>query len=483
MSRVYFYPDISYQEIKTIERQFNSNNNEYLINKASDFIFDVISCEQSKSNRILFICGPGSNGLDGVYSACKLKLNEYRVNIFLCDSSIDTSYIKKCGLSEIIISNPTLNQFDCIVDCIFGYGINRDLSDSYIKLINSINSTDVYTYSIDIPSGLHPETGKLCPVSVKCNCLISLMTYKRGIFTYQGKDTWECLRHSTLIDIKFDKKNYLISANQKMNGSLYEVNYSQTHIHSQHKKSNGICCIIAGEKPYHGSLILSTMGAFKSGCRYIHAFTDEEYAHTLPMIIPEVIAESFSIENFENNLRSFKNILIGPGTNDVSEKYIDIISNNLKYLNSIVVDAGALKYLKRGYSYSNKVIITPHPGEAASLLNISSDEVQKDRYQAARKLNQLFDCIIILKGSGTIIYDGVGFYTCMDGNSRMGVAGMGDILSGILMCELASSSHNIDACIKAVTFHSHSGDYLFNNKVYNFLPSMIADTYSNLVNE
>ena len=105
------------------------------------------------------------------------------------------------------------------------------------KLINSINSTDVYTYSIDIPSGLHPETGKLCPVSVKCNCLISLMTYKRGIFTYQGKDTWECLRHSTLIDIKFDKKNYLISANQKMNGSLSEVNYSQTHIHSQHKKS------------------------------------------------------------------------------------------------------------------------------------------------------------------------------------------------------------------------------------------------------
>ena len=102
-----------------------------------------------------------------------------------------------------------------------------------------------------------------------------------------------------------------------------------------------------------------------------------------------------------------------------------MISNNLKHLNSIAIDAGALKYLKKGYSYSNKVIITPHPGEAANLLNISSDEVQKDRYNAARKLNQLFDCIIILKGSGTIIYDGVSFYTCMDGNSRMGVAGMG----------------------------------------------------------
>ena len=82
MSRVYFYPDISYQEIKTLESQFNLNDQEYLINKASDFIFDVISSEQSKSKRILFICGPGSNGLDGIYSACKLKLSQYNVNIF-----------------------------------------------------------------------------------------------------------------------------------------------------------------------------------------------------------------------------------------------------------------------------------------------------------------------------------------------------------------------------------------------------------------
>ena len=138
---------------------------EYLINKASDFIIDVISSEQSKSKRILFICGPGSNGLDGIYSTCKLKLSQYNVNIFLCNQSIDTSYIEKHDLSEIIITDPILNQFDCIVDCIFGYGINRNLSDSYIKLISKINSTDVFTYSIDVPSGLHPETN-LCPVGV-----------------------------------------------------------------------------------------------------------------------------------------------------------------------------------------------------------------------------------------------------------------------------------------------------------------------------
>ena len=179
------------------------------------------------------------------------------------------------------------------------------------------------------------------------------MTHKRGVFTNQGRDTWKCLRHSNLVDIKLDKK-IILSANQNIDGYLSMIDFRQIYIHAQHKKSNGICCMVTGEKPYHGSLILSTIGAIKTGCRYIHAFTDEEYAHTLPMLIPEVIAKSFSIENFENNVGSYKNILIGSGTSDISEEYINVISNNLKLVrNSIVIDAGALKYLKKGYSYSS----------------------------------------------------------------------------------------------------------------------------------
>ena len=90
-------------------------------------------------------------------------------------------------------------------------------------------------------------------------------------------------------------------------------------------------------------------------------------------------------------------------------------------------------------------------------------------------------CRVILKGSGTIIFDGKSYYTCMDGNHRMGVAGMGDVLSGILLSELSRQKDLSQACIKAVIFHSYSADFLFiNQNILNYLPSMIPDTYSKL---
>ena len=151
-------------------------------------------------------------------------------------------------------------------------------------------------------------------------------------------------------------------------------------------------------------MLLSVAASIKTGCQYLHVYTNGEYAHTLPMIIPEVISKEFCFSDFKDNFDKFTNILLGPGTDKVTSKYLDFITNNLHKIKSIVVDAGALKFLERNHSYTNKLIITPHPGEAADLLNISTDEVQNNRYESTKMLHDLFDCIVILKGSGTIIY-------------------------------------------------------------------------------
>ena len=191
----------------------------------------------------------------------------------------------------------------------------------------------------------------------------------------------------------------------------------------------------------------------------------------------------FLEKDFLNNLSKYRNILIGPGTDDISDKFVEIISKNLDNFDSIIVDAGALKYLKKYNLFSDKLIITPHPGEAADLLNVNTEEIQLDRYKSAKALHQIYKCMMILKGSGTVIYDGKKFYTCMDGNYRMAVAGMGDTLAGILLYELSSSRSILHACIKAVTYHSYSADYLLNNsKIKSYLPSMIPDIYDHLTN-
>ena len=483
MSKVHFFPDLSYHEAKNLEEKYNAADQEFLINKASDFICNIVSRSRLKNQKFLFICGPGSNGLDGIYCAHKLVSRGFEIEIFNTKENSNMSILEKFNLSDKLVNDFPLDSYDYIVDCIFGYGFNRDLDDEQVKLINRVNSSSAYIYSVDVPSGLNPLTGETCPVCVKCNCLISLLSYKRGIFTNKGRETWEDLYHSNLIPNQFTSENYLISASNVFTGKSFSKDFKLNFQPPEHKKSNGISCIISGEQPYHGAMLLSVAASIKTGCQYLHVYTNREYAHTLPMIIPEVISKEFCFSDFKDNFDNFTNILLGPGTDKVTSEYLDFITNNLHKIKSIVVDAGGLKFLKRNHSYMHKLIITPHPGEAADLLNLSTDDVQNNRYESAKMLHDMFDCIVILKGSGTVIYDGDKFYTCMDGNHRMAVAGTGDTLSGILLCELSLNPDIFDACIKATTFHSYSADHLFKSKkIKNYLPSMIPDTYSKLVN-
>ncbi len=486
MPKVFFHPDIDYQDIKSLENKYNSKIENFLAEKASRIIEKEIINFLDRKKRILFICGPGSNGLDGILVARNLYEKKYNLNILMNQNDLHKDYILKYDLSDTIIDNNLdFDSFDCIVDCIFGYGINRNLKSSDIKLVNLINQSRATVISVDIPTGVDPSTGGLLPVGVNCDLLITLLTYKKGIFTNKGRDSWKLLSFSRLVNERISSNNYLLTANKDFNDTsiddLKTMEFEQKNNYSDHKKSNGTSCIIAGESPYHGALIMACIAAIKTGCKYLHAITESEYAHTLPIIIPEIISSPFLDSKFETNIKNYSNVLIGPGIISKGEEFVNIALNNLDTLDSLVIDAGGLLYLDKNKKYSNKLIITPHPGEAAKILDITTADVQADRYQSARELQNLFNCIVILKGSGTIIYDGKSFYTCMDGNYRMAVAGMGDVLSGILLRELSSPLNNIDACIKSVIYHAYASDYLLkHSKNKNYLPTMIPDIYSKL---
>jgi NAD(P)H-hydrate epimerase len=485
MSKIYFYPDISYQDIKHIEKAHSVLNDKLLINRAVNVIYEKIINLINKTDSILFVCGPGNNGLDALITANKLASDNYKVEVFITDklkTAIDINDYKRCNIVE---SLRDISSYKFIIDGIFGYGLNRTLSQHYINIITSINESDAYIISIDVPSGLNCETGTPMPVSIKSHHLISLLNIKRGLFTNHGRDMWSEISHHNLIDHDNQTKNFLITANEKLfiNRSLINPRIiSREERHSQHKKSNGISCIVAGQQPYHGALILAAKGCIDTGAKYIHVYTEMEYSYTLPLLIPEIIANSFSIKAYSDAIHSYKNILIGPGTTTISEEYVSVALENIDYVDSIIIDAGALKYIDKSKSYSDKLIITPHPGEAAELLNMNVSDVQYDRYTAVQNLYDIYKCIVVLKGSGTIIYDGKSFYTCMDGNYKMASAGTGDILSGIILSESSFNNCNIEACIKSVTYHSYSSDILLNESLNNnFRPSMIPDKYSELI--
>lgn len=484
MPKIYFHPDIDYQGIKDIENNYNSVDKNYLINKASDSICKELKKFLKKTDNVLFICGPGHNGLDALFTAHKLLVQQYTISIYFTEEDIHLEYVHKFNLTNYIVNNYNTNSnYKFIIDGIFGLGLNRDLNEKYIDLINLINKSSSTIISIDLPTGLNHINGQLMPISLKCDLLISLLAMKKGLFTNKGRDTWKEIINHQLVDNQIVSKDFLITANKKFlgNSDIRLKHFYNNELNDSHKKSNGISCIIAGEKPYHGAMLLAASAAIKTGTKYLQVYTESEYAHTLPIIIPQIIAKPFSISDFENSISSFNQLLIGPGTTTDVKKFVETALENINSLDSLIIDAGALIYIEKNKSFSDKLIITPHPGEAARLLNISVPEVQADRYKTVRKLYDMFQCIIVLKGSGSIIYNGDSMYTCMDGSYKMGIAGMGDVLSGILLTESALLKNNLEACIKSVVYHSYSSDTLSReSQNKNITPSMVFDKYSEL---
>ena len=484
MSKIYFHPDIDYQGVKDIEKKYNSVDKNYLINKASDSIVNELKKLLKKTDNSLFICGPGNNGLDAVFAAHKLINQQYNISIYFTQESIHSEHINKFNLTDSLVNKyDKNNDYIFIIDGIFGHGLNRDLNKQYIELINSINTSSSIVISLDLPSGLNHINGEPMPISCRCNHLISLLTMKKGLFTNKGRDTWNEITNCHLVNNQILSKDYLLTANDKFGNdfNIISKNYSYKEFHSTHKKSNGISCIVAGEKPYHGAMILAASAAIQTGSKYLQVFTESEYAHTLPIILPQIIAKSFSLSEFENSLSSYSQILIGPGTTTSVKQYVEAALENINSFDSLIIDAGALMYIDKNKSFSDRLIITPHPGEAARILNISVSEVQADRYRTVRKLYDMFQCLVVLKGSGSIIFNGDSMYTCMDGNYKMATAGMGDTLCGIMLTELASQKDNLEACIKSVVFHSYSSDILYKEcKNKNITPSMVPNKYSEL---
>jgi hydroxyethylthiazole kinase-like uncharacterized protein yjeF len=233
-----------------------------------------------------------------------------------------------------------------------------------------------------------------------------------------------------------------------------------------YKKSFGKTLIIGGASGYLGAVIISGKAALYSGSRYVEIMTTKPHAVVLSTHQPELIT-SYEISDFQKKIISYKNLLIGPGMSDDdwSQKIFIKIK---KYLSSqpvkinCVIDGGFLSMLsKEPYKYDNW-IMTPHIGEAAKLLNKKPLDIEADRLKAAKKLQQKYGGIIVLKGPKTIIQTKTNSYICDHGNQGMGTAGMGDCLAGTVLSliTLANKDDRISSVLFAVGIHSLAADVI-----------------------
>ena len=236
-----------------------------------------------------------------------------------------------------------------------------------------------------------------------------------------------------------------------------------------HKGDFGHLLIASGDTGYGGAGIIASEAAIMSGCGLVTLLTKKEYINSSLSRNPEVIALGVDgRQDAERFLKDQKNLLVGPGfrnsiwSEQLCELFISSAQKNIDA--NIVIDAGALFFIK-DFGCPTNAIITPHPGEAAMLLDCSVKDIQKNRLEAAKELFRQYNCLVILKGYETIVFDGEAF-KCTDGGPALSSAGTGDVLAGLVGSFLAQGLERRDAAKFSVAIHGAAGDrFSQNNKI------------------
>ncbi|MBJ8506123.1 NAD(P)H-hydrate dehydratase [Acinetobacter seifertii] len=423
----------------------------------------IVLFENHATKNIAVWCGQGNNAGDGYFIASYLKQTGFHVEIFAAElgDSTDLQYavdFAKENNVQVHQDFEVSKTFDCHIDALFGIGLNRELNDYWQHAIQQFNEQAGLKISIDIPSGLQANTGRILPSAVKADHTFTVLGLKAGLFTGQGKEYTGQIHLVNLIPI-----------DQELKPLAY---LTPTHIRLPkrlafgHKGSYGHVLVIGGHEQMGGAVIMAAEAAFHVGAGKVTVICHRNHHQAILSRAPNIMLRD--INGLDEN--GIKDILsqvdavcfgMGLGRDDWSQQIYQQWFNFLNQAShlEVVLDADALWFLaKQPEKLGVHVYATPHPGEAATLLGSSTAEIENDRIDAIYALQQKYSGQWVLKGAGSLILEN-NLYICTQGNAGMGTGGMGDILAGMI-ASLKAQFHKDIALHEIVTLHAQAGDEL-----------------------
>lgn len=401
---------------------------------------------------ILIFAGKGHNGDDATVAANALKEREVRlVRVF--DPELVTSQ-----LPGLMTRKPAL-----IIDGLFGIGLNRPLAYSWVKLLQAINQSGRPILAVDVPSGLNGDTGEPLDDAIRATVTLTLGAGKHGMlrpaaWPFVGR--LEAAPEIGLVPYPFETEIRMIEP-----GDFSD--FPPVRPLDGHKGTFGHLAIIAGSFGYHGAAVLAARGAQRAQPGLITLFTDEVVYHPVAEQLQSVMVKTWQADfNLPGNCTG---AVIGPGL--ASSQIPAIVQETCRRLWQeapfpVIVDASALAWLPEGPCPENAIrLITPHPGEAAKMLDLTSADVQEDRALALRQLSRGWgSAYVVLKGHQTMIGRGrEEILVNCSGNPHLAQGGSGDLLAGYMAGLLAQPALQKDprkAISYAVWEHGAAADAL-----------------------
>ncbi|MBC3765834.1 NAD(P)H-hydrate dehydratase [Neptunicella marina] len=436
-----------------------------LMEAAGAAVFELMQQQYKSAQQILVLCGKGNNGGDGFVIARLAKQAGFEVNLCLLGDKHALSDDSQQAMQKWLDAGgfidhalPTsLHNFDLIVDALLGNGLKGDVREPYLSAINLVNHSNKAVISVDVPSGLDCDSGKILGCAIKADSTVTFIGLKAGLLTGNGKNQVGKLHLATL------GIEHSINELTKSHGRLCRLQdcaKPAKRLPNSHKGQFGHLLCIGGNSGMPGAMLLCARAAMRSGCAMLKVATHSDSFLAINSNLAEAMLAATPIkpEQFE----WCSAIALGPGLaqNDWAQQQYSLAMHAIiNQQIAAVIDADALNLLaKNSHPLHANCVITPHPGEAARLLNCTTADIENNRIQAARELANKFNCQVILKGAGSVIIADQQLYICADGNPGMATAGMGDTLTGIVGAMLAQGKNAGEAALEGCLLHAQAGD-------------------------
>lgn len=402
---------------------------------------------------ILVLAGKGHNGDDA--RAAVEHLENRRVE--LLDVAAPEKDLPR--LEALLRQKPAL-----AVDGLFGIGLNRPLDDAWKKFITTINDAKIPVLAVDVPSGLNADTGGIFGAAISAAVTLAVGAPKIGML---AQAAWPFTGRLEVLDDVGLVPCPLDGELQWTQPEDFE-NVPPRRPVASHKGSAGHLAIFAGSLGFHGAAVLAARAAQRAQPGLIMLFTLDAVYHAVAAQLQSVMVNLWKpVLKLDDSPGA---VLVGPGlaAPDVPEE-LKAMARRLcrDWPSPVVVDASALDWLSAQHTLQRHAVrvITPHPGEAARMLNSTPQKVQANRPGALRELSRRFgDCWVVLKGHQTLVGRSEGeIFVNSSGNPHLGQGGSGDALAGYIAGLLAQPALQPDAgktiCF-AVWQHGRAADEL-----------------------
>ncbi len=410
------------------------------------------------------VCGGGNNGGDGYAVARWLDQLGFPVSIWSLDdqSKGDAAIMREAARRLQIPEVEKLGEAWLIVDALFGTGLDRPVTGHKAAAIVAMNEHPAPVVAVDVPSGLHSDTGAVLGVAVEAAHTVVLGRHKAGLFCGAGPDL---TGHLTLVDIGLDALATYADASAELPEAVDLAPLWPVRARGDHKNRSGHLLVVAGSANMAGAAILTCRGALGAGVGLVTLVVPRNATPRLQGLAPEVMLLVHGDGDVlpdvpADALRGRTAVAAGPGLGGGAPLTASL-ATSLRALWAgplpAVFDADAL-VAATGPSTAPRVI-TPHPGEASRLLSIETDAVQADRFAAVARLAG--DHTALLKGRYTLVASASRRVSINPRNSPvLGSGGSGDVLTGVIGALLARGVAAHDAARLGSWVHGRAGERL-----------------------